>query len=57
MDYLTTNEIAKSWNVTRRWVSDLCKNGKIEGAVLMGNSWVVPKDAKKPEDRRFKSVK
>lgn len=54
MDYLTTAEMAKLWNVTQRWVAILCKRGVIEGAVLRGNTWFVPKDAKKPEDHRFK---
>ena len=52
MDYLTTAEVAKEWNVTQRWVAILCKRGAIEGAVLKGNTWFVPKNAKKPEDHR-----
>ena len=55
MDYFTSAEMAKEWNVTQRWVSILCKQGKIEGAILRGHTWFVPKNAKKPEDHRRKS--
>ena len=47
MDYLTTAEMAKLWNVSQRWVAILCKQGKIEGAVLKGHTWFVPKETKK----------
>lgn len=57
MDFFTTAEMAKIWNVSQRWVAILCKNGKIEGAVLRGHTWFLPKDTQKPEDHRFKSVK
>ncbi|SFL05872.1 DNA adenine methylase [Lachnospiraceae bacterium KH1T2] len=52
MDYLTSAECAKKWNVSQRRVAIYCKDGRIEGAVLMGRMWLIPKDAKKPEDPR-----
>lgn len=52
MDYLTTAQIAEKWNISRRRVSKLCSEGRIEGAKMMGNVWFVPEDAKKPEDQR-----
>lgn len=45
-------DAAMQWDITERRVSELCKEGKIEGAVKQGRSWVIPVDAKKPEDRR-----
>ena len=45
-------DAATQWDITERRVSELCKEGKIEGAVKQGRSWVIPADAKKPEDRR-----
>lgn len=45
-------DAAMQWDITERRVSELCKEGKIEGAVKQGRSWVIPADAKKPEDRR-----
>lgn len=39
-------DAAKLWNISERRVSALCKNGK---------SWLIPADAKKPEDGRVKT--
>ena len=52
MEYISTSEIAKIWNVSRRRVTTLCREGRVEGAVFAANTWLVPKDAKKPEDPR-----
>ena len=52
MEYLTTSEIATKWNVSRRRVSMYCKDGRIKGAVLKGKTWLVPKNAEKPENPR-----
>ena len=49
---LTTKEIAHKWGVSVTWVTILCKEGRIKGAVRNGNRWYIPVDAKKPEDRR-----
>lgn len=58
MEFLTTSEIAKVWNISRRRVSLLCAEGRIEGAINKGSIWLVPADAKKPEDpRRIKKHK
>lgn len=52
MEFYTTTEMAKIWNVSRRRVTTLCIDGRIEGAFLKGNTWLIPCDAKKPEDPR-----
>lgn len=52
MEFLSTTEIAKKWNVSRRRVTTLCIQGRIDGAVHKGNMWLIPEDAKKPEDPR-----
>ena len=52
MDLLTTSEMAKKWSISRRRVTTLCSEGRIEGAILRGNTWLIPEDAKKPEDPR-----
>ena len=52
MEYLTSAQIAKEWSVSQRWVSILCKQGRIPGAVLMGHTWVIPKNTIKPADFR-----
>jgi hypothetical protein len=52
MDYITAQEVADKWGVTRRYVQILCVKGRIEGAMKMANLWLIPKDAEKPIDRR-----
>ena len=52
MNFLTTSEMAEKWNISRRRVTTLCREGRIEGAILKGNTWLIPEDAKKPEDPR-----
>ena len=52
MEFLTTTEMAEKWNITRRRIATLCKEGRIEGAVLKGKTWLIPEDAKKPDDPR-----
>ncbi|MBQ9697192.1 MAG: AAA family ATPase [Acidaminococcaceae bacterium] len=45
MNYLTINEAAEKWNVTPRRIQQLCKEGKIDGAIKEGRSWKIPEDA------------
>lgn len=52
MDYLSAKEVAEKWNISRRRVQFLCKEGRIEGAFKLSDVWVIPKDAQKPSDRR-----
>lgn len=52
MEFLTTTEMAEKWNISRRRVTTLCREGRIDGAILRGNTWLVPDDAKKPDDPR-----
>lgn len=52
MELLTTTEIAEKWDISRRRVTTLCREGRIEGAILKGNTWLIPENAKKPEDPR-----
>jgi len=55
MDYITTKEAAEKWDLTERRVQVLCRQGKIPGVARLGWAWAIPKDAKKPEDGRFKN--
>ena len=48
MDFLTTNEMSELWKISARRISLLCSEGRIEGAVKKGKTWLIPKDAKKP---------
>lgn len=54
MEYLTTVEMSERWNITSRRISVLCSQGRIKGAVKKGKTWLLPVDAEKPADKRYK---
>ena len=49
---MNCKEKAHEWGLSVRAVNELCKKGKIPGAVKVGKSWQIPDDAKKPADGR-----
>ena len=49
MSYQSVADTAKSWNVSERTVRNYCATGKIPGAILIGKTWNIPQDAKRPE--------
>lgn len=53
--WMTCKEAASKWNLTERWVSHLCKSGKIPGAIKKGKKWEIPHTAVQPEDTRIKT--
>ena len=46
MNFLTTAEYAKIWNISQRRVAIYCKEGRIDGAVLKGKTWLIPENKK-----------
>jgi len=52
MNFLSAAEVAVNWGISKRRVTILCKEGRIPGAEIVGNMWLIPKDAKKPVDPR-----
>lgn len=52
MNFLTTAEQAKIWNISQRRVAILCKEGRVEGAMLKGKTWLIPEGVEKPIDPR-----
>jgi hypothetical protein len=54
MDYLTVKEAGKKWGISARMVTYHCVAGRIEGAIKKGNLWLVPANAEKPKDLRYK---
>lgn len=50
--YMTANEAAIKWNISHRRVLTLCKENRITDVAMLGNMWIIPIDAKKPEDAR-----
>lgn len=53
----TCKEKALEWGVSSRSVNDMCKKGKVQGAIKEKGSWKIPDDAKKPIDGRVSSGK
>ena len=54
MEYFTTVEMSEKWNITSRRIGVLCAEGRIDGAIRKGKTWLIPSDVNKPEDARFK---
>ena len=52
MDYLKVKQIAEQWGISDRRVRVLCEQGKIEGVIKQGRSYMIPSDAIKPIDGR-----
>lgn len=44
MDCLSIQDISNKWNISKRRIQILCREGRINGAKMIGNMWVVPKD-------------
>ena len=53
-EYMTVQEAAKKWELSERRVQKLCAENRIDGVVHLSRVWLIPKDAKKPADARFK---
>ena len=56
MNYISAKEAAIEWNISQRRVATLCSEGRIIGAMFVGNSWVIPCNAVKPIDARTKAA-
>jgi len=53
-DWITPKQAAERWGISDRRVQYLCTNGKIDGVLRLGRTWLIPKDAPKPIDGRTK---
>ncbi len=57
MEYLTTIEMSEKWNISSRRIGVLCSEGRINGVVKKGKTWLIPFNAMKPIDKRYKVTK
>ena len=55
--YISTKEAAQKWGISKRRITFLCNEGRIPGVIKIGRIWVIPHNAKKPEDARITSGK
>lgn len=54
MEYMSCPEAAKKWGISERRVQILCKQNRIPGVSKIGYMWLIPKEARKPIDKRLK---
>ena len=52
LSYISAKEAAERWNISRRRVAILCSENRIDGAMMVGNMWIIPSNAEKPIDKR-----
>ena len=55
MGYISAQEAATKWGISKRRVQVLCTENRIKNATRIGNMWVVPEDALKPADGRVQA--
>lgn len=54
IQYMSAREAAKKWNISQRRVSILCTERRIPDVAMLGNMWIIPRNAEKPVDARMK---
>ena len=52
MEYINVAQVAERWGISDRRVRILCQQGKIEGVIRKGRSYLIPNNAVKPVDGR-----
>lgn len=52
LSFISAKEAAEKWNISQRRVSVLCNENRIDGAMMVGNMWIIPSTAEKPIDKR-----
>jgi len=52
MNYISVKTASLNWGISERRVQRLCEDSRIKGIMRFGRSWMIPKDAEKPEDLR-----
>lgn len=52
LEFCTVEEKVKEWGKSKSMICRLCQNGRID-AQKLGKTWLIPKDAKYPDDLRF----
>lgn len=54
MDYMTLREASEKWGISARQINYYCVEDRLPGAVKMAGVWLIPKEAEKPQDGRYK---
>ena len=54
MEYMSCAEAADKWGISERRVQKLCEENRIPGVAKFSRLWLIPKDAEKPADKRYR---
>ena len=54
MEYISVSEAAKKWGISERRVQKLCEENRILGVERISRIWLIPRNAEKPTDKRYK---
>lgn len=54
--YISVNDAATKFNISKRRVQLLCEQGRISGANMVSGVWLIPENAPKPVDGRKKRI-
>lgn len=54
--YISVNDAATKFNISKRRVQLLCEQGRISGANMVSGVWLIPETAPKPVDGRKKRI-
>jgi len=52
MDYISATQLSMIWGISSRRIQILCKEGRVPGAMRVGNMWIIPSGVQKPIDER-----
>ena len=52
LSFISAKEAAEKWEISQRRVAILCSENRIDGAMMVGNMWIIPSNAEKPIDKR-----
>lgn len=55
MNYITVKEASSKWKISERRIQKLCEENRIAEVARIGRMWLIPKNAEKPDDKRYKS--
>ncbi|QWB95622.1 Fic family protein [Mycoplasmatota bacterium] len=56
MEYKNISYFATKWHIKERRIRVLCTEGRIHGVKKVGKTWLIPEDAQKPIDKRYRQV-
>lgn len=57
MDYISVKAASEKWGISERRIQKLCEENRLDGTERFGRAWMIPKDAEKPVDGRYKKAK